>query len=60
MKMTYDNALALRTSARAALSPDGFERLMAETDLSPTIEQVCSAVERERLTDHSTSGAPNP
>jgi hypothetical protein len=58
MKMTYDTALALRTAARAALSRDGFERLMAQTDRSPTLEQVCHAIEREQLTDPSTSGMP--
>lgn len=52
--MTYDNRLNLITSARAALSREGFERLMRETNRSPTADQVCHAVERERLTD----GAP--
>lgn len=59
MKLTYDNALALRTSMRAALSRDGFARLMAETKGNPTMEQVCHAIECEQLTDPSTSGAPN-
>ena len=59
MKMTYDNALAFITSARAALSRDGFEKLMLETDRNPSMDQVCQAIEREQLTERSVFGAPS-
>lgn len=47
MKQTYDTALAFITFTRAALSRDGFERLMSETNRNPSMDQVCEAVERE-------------
>lgn len=58
MKEPYDNALNRIAAARAALSTAGFEQLMSQTNRAPTMDQICQAVECERLMLQPTSGAP--